>query len=242
MAGIIDMVTSFGIDRTREVDWGLETLLEILAGHDVERAYTCSLRAVHYAGPEGNDETLAACEEHEVLQPVAVLDPRRFFDQQDEARTRFEQGFRVFRFFPNLQGWPLEFLPFVRICETLAELGARVILPASGYGQATRAASVLGDLGLPVLLIGGSYGNIGELMAVLSAHDHFYCDAHMQDSPFALEGLMERGGEEQVLFGSNSPDREFLAPLLMARHAEITERQRQGYLRDNALRFLGEGA
>ncbi|MGI5816689.1 MAG: amidohydrolase family protein [Armatimonadota bacterium] len=242
LSGIIDMVTTFGIDRTREVDWGLDTLLAVMREHKVERAYTCSLRAVYYAGPQGNDETLRACEQHQVLRPVAVLDPRRFFDQQDEARRRFEQGCGVFRFFPGEQGWPLEFLPFVKICETLAELGARAIVPAAGYGEATRVAKLLGHLELPVLLIGGSYVNIGELMAVLADSDTMYCDAHMQDGPFALEGLMERGGEDRVIFGSNSPDREFLAPLLMARHAEITDEQRRAYLRGNALAFLGEDA
>lgn len=240
LPGIIDMVTNFGIDRTREVDWGLDTLLAIMDKHGVERAYTCSLRAVYYTGPQGNDETLRACEEHEVLQPVGVLDPRRFFDREDEARRCFEQGCRVFRFFPKEQGWPFEFLPFVRICETLADLGARVIVPASACGEATRVAAAIGHLDLPVLLIGGGYANIGELMAVLAKYDTMHCDAHVQDGPFALEGLMERGGEDRIIFGSNSPEREFLAPLLMAKHAEITDGQRRAYLRDNALAFLGE--
>lgn len=239
--GIIDMVTSFGIDRTREVDWSVETLLGIMRRHGVERAYTCSLRAVYYTGPQGNDETLRVCGTHDILEPVAVLDPRRFFDQQDEARRCFERGCRVFRFFPQVQGWPTDFLPFVNICETLAELGARAIVHASACGEATRVAQALGQLDLPVLLIGGGYANIGELMAVLAEYDTMYCDAHVQDGPFALEGLMERGGDDRVIFGSNSPEREILAPLLMARHAELTDEQRAGYLRNNALAFLGEG-
>jgi len=242
LAGIIDMVTSFGIDRTRESDLGLDTLLAVLEEHEVERAYTCSLRAVWYTGPQGNDETLRACEQHEVLRPVAVLDPRRFFDQQDEARRCFARGCTVFRFFPHQQGWPFDFLPFIKICETLAELGARAIIPAGAYGEATRVAHLIGGLELPVLLIGGGYANIGELMAVLAQCPTMHCDAHVQDGPFALEGLMERGGEDRVIFGSNSPEREFLAPLLMAQHAELTDEQRRGYLHDNALAFLGEGA
>lgn len=236
------MVTSFGIDRTREADIGLDALLSVLAEHEVERAYTCSLRAVWYTGPQGNDETLRACEAHDVLRPVAVLDPRRFFDQQDEARRCFDLGCTVFRFFPQQQGWPFEFLPFVKICETIAELGARAIVSASAYGEATRVAHLLAHLDLPVLLVGGGYANIGELMAVLAEFPTMHCDAHVQDGPFALEGLMEHGGEDRVIFGSNSPEREFLAPLLMAQHAELTDEQRRGYLHDNALAFLGEGA
>lgn len=244
MPRIIDMLTSFGTDRTARAhaDWGVETLLEVLEQHEIERACTCSLRAVHYAGPQGNEETIRVCAEHEVLEPVAVLDPRRFFDQQEEARRCFERGCRIFRFFPAEQGWPLEFLPFVKICETLAELGARAIVPVGACGEATLAARMLGDLDLPVLLVGGGYTNIGELMTVLAGYPNMYCDAHMQDGPFALEGLMQRGGEDRVLFGSNAPDREPLAPLMMARHAELSDRQRRAYLSNNALAFLGEGA
>lgn len=242
MPGIIDMVTNFGIDRTREVEWGVDTLLAIMRRHDVERAYTCSLQAVWYTGPRGNDETLRVCASAEPLHPVAVLDPRRFFDQQDEARRCFDAGCRVFRFFPKEQGWPYDFLPFVRICETLADLGARAIVPASGYGEATRVARAIGQLDLPVLLTGGGYANIGELMAVLAEYPTMHCDAYVQDGPFALEGLMERGGEDRVIFGSNSPEREILAPLMMMRHAELTDDQRDLYLRGNALAFLGEDA
>ena len=242
MSGIIDMVTSFGIDRTREVDWGVDTLLEIMREQDVERAYTCSLQAVWYTGPQGNDKTLRVCAEHDALHPVAVLDPRRFFDQRDEARRCVDTGCGVFRFFPKQQGWPYEFLPFVKICETLADLGARAILPAGGYGEATRVAREIGHLDLPVLLSGGGYANIGELMAVLAEYPTMHCDAYMQDGPFALEGLMEHGGEDRVIFGSHSPEREILAPLMMARHAELSDAQRDRYLRGNALAFLGEDA
>ncbi len=242
LAEIIDMVTSFGIDRTCPSDIDLDALLGVVEDHEVERAYTCSLRAVYYTGPQGNDETLRACEEHEELRPVAVLDPRRFFDQEDEARRCFDRGCTVFRFFPQLQGWPFEFLPFVKISETLAGLGARAIVHASAYGEATRVARAIGNLHLPVLLVGGGYANIGELMAVLAAYPTMHCDAHVQDGPFALEGLMQHGGEDRVIFGSNSPEREFLAPLLMAQHAEITDAQRRAYLHDNALAFLGEAS
>ncbi len=236
------MVTSFGWDRNRPTDWGLDELLQVLDRHGVERAYTHSLRAVQYAGPEGNDETLRACAEHGVLAPVAVLDPRRFFDCREEARRRFEQGFRVFRFFPDVQGWSVDALPFRKICETLAELGARVIIPAGPSGQPTRIAELLTDLDLRVLLIGGSYGSLGEILAVLEEFPSVYSDGHMMDSPFAIEAIVQFSGDHRAIFGSDSPMRSFESPLLMAEHAEISDEQRRRYLRDNALAFVGEGA
>ncbi len=234
------MVTSFGWDRNRPSNWKLEDLLAILERHEVERAWTHSLRAVHYAGPEGNDETLRAAEAHEVLEPVAVLDPRRFFDCREEARRRFEQGFRVFRFFPDVQGWSVEALSFRLICETLAEIGASIIVPAGPSGQPTRIAERLADLELKVLLIGGSYANLGEILAVLERFPKVYADGHMMDSPFAIEALLKFGGDHRVIFGTDSPMRSFESPLLMAQYAEISEYQRARYLHDNALAFVGE--
>ena len=242
VAGIIDMVTSFGWDRNRPTEWSLADLLAVLARHEVDRAYTHSWRAVQYAGPEGNDETLRACEEHEVLRPVAVLDPRRYFDCREEARRRVRQGFRVFRFFPDVQGWSVEALPFRKICATLGELGAAAIVPAGASGQPTRIAERTADLGLNMLLIGGGYSTIGEILALLEDFPHVYTDGHVMDSPFAIEAIIEFGGEHRPIFGSNSPDRAFEAPLLVAQHAEISDAQRAKYLRGNALAFLGEDA
>lgn len=242
MAGIIDMVTSFGIDPARRVDWGLDRLLAILDAQGIQRAYTLSRRAIHYAGPDGNDETLQVCRRHEGLEPVAVIDPRRYVDAHDDARRRFEQGCRLFRFFPGEQGWPIAFMPFVKICETLAGLGARAIVPVGGYGDATAIAERLGELELPVLLIGGNYATLGELLAVLPEYPRLFCDGHMMNSPYGLATVIEHCGEERLIFGSDAPVKCPESPLLVAEHAGITDEQRRRYLRDNALAFVGEDA
>lgn len=239
MPGIVDVLTSFGADRTGVGDRPLDDLLAILDQHGVERALTLSLRAVHYAGPEGNDETREVCAQHEVLEPVGVVDPRRYFDCFEEIERRVGEGFRVFRFFPELQGWSVEGANFLRIAEKLAEVGARVIVPAGGAGQPTRIAQGVGEMGLPTLLTGAGYSIMGEVMAVLEANPSIYTEAHLMDTPFAIETLMSTG-PRQVVFGSNSPERYFESPLLMAQYAEMSEDARQDYLRNNALGFLGE--
>jgi predicted TIM-barrel fold metal-dependent hydrolase len=240
LAGIIDVCTSFGLDRTQRVEWGLEDLLAVLAGHQVEQALTMSLRGVYYDANSGNDETWEACRQHEVLQPVATVNPQRYFDCAEEIERRVEQGFKALRFFPDTQGWSVEGLNFIKLCERVADLGGRLMLPGAGAGQPTRIAKLLADLALPVLLVGVGYGDMGELLAVLAEYPKVYCDAHMMDTPGALETLMQMGGEGKVMFGSNSPQRYFESPLLMAEHADLTEQQRRRYLRENALAFLGE--
>ncbi|HUS81182.1 MAG TPA: amidohydrolase family protein [Armatimonadota bacterium] len=239
MPGIVDVLTFFGRDRTRELAWGLDDLLAVLEAHGVERALTLSLRAVYYAGPQGNDETRDACARHQVLEPVAVLDPRRWFDCREEAKRRMGEGFRVFRFFPELQGWSVAGANFLKICERIAELGGRIIVSAGGAGQPTQIARGLAEMALPTLLTGAGYSTMGEVMAVLEDYPHMHTEAHVMDTPGAIEALMQVG-ESQVMFGSNSPERYLESPLLMAQYADLTDAQRDACLRGNALAFLGE--
>jgi len=116
------------------------------------------------------------------------------------------------------------------------------MLPGGGEGQVTRIARGLAGLDLPILIVGAGYSGMGELLAVLAEYPNVYCEAHMMDTPNALETLMRLGGEHKVMFGSNSPQRYFESPLLMAEHADLTSEQRRRYYRDNALAFLGEEA
>jgi len=241
LPGIVDVLTSFGMDRTQRVEWGLDDLLGVLEKQQVERALTISLRGVSYDAATGNDETWEACRQHAVLEPVATVHPQRYWDCLEEIDRRVEQGFRVLRLFPDVQGWSVEGLHFRKLCERIAERGARVILPGGADGQASRIARALADLDLPVLIIGVGYSGMGELLAVLAEYPNVHCEAHVMDTPGALETLMAMGGEHKVMFGSNSPQRYFESPLLMAEHADLTEEQRTGYLRNNALAFLGEG-
>ena len=239
MQGIVDVCTSFGMDPTQRVRWGLDELLAILAEHQVEKALTISLRGLHYDAAAGNDETWEACQQQQVLEPVGTVNPERYFDCAEEIQRRVSQGFRVFRLFADRQGWSVEGMNFRKLCERMAELGARLILPGGAAGQPTRIAKLLADLDLPVLLVGIGYAGMGELLAVLAEYPNIYCEAHMMDTPGALETLMRLGGEHKVMFGSNSPQRYFESPLLMAEHADLSDQQRQRYLRENALAFLG---
>jgi len=239
LPGIVDVLTSFGTDRTSGPERSVDDLLATMERHGVARALTLSLRAVHYGGPEGNDETLQVCTRHEVLEPVAVVDPRRYLDCAEEIERRTEQGFRAFRFFPDVQGWSVEGANFLRLCEKLAEVGSRMILPAGGAGQPTKIARAAAEAGLPALLVGAGYSIMGEVMAALEDHPQVYTEAHVMDTPFAIETLLG-SGPRQVVFGSNSPERYFESPLLMAQYAEMSGAARGDYLRNNALRFLGE--
>ncbi len=240
MPGIFDAVTSFGSYPGKQVDYSLDTLLEILRDNGVDRALSLSLKGVYYDFEEGNDETLAASQEHEAIIPVATIDPRRHIGCMEEVARRVEQGFRVFRFFPADQGWPVDFLPFRNLLRELAKHDVRLIFPASGNGAVTALFDVLAAHapGAPALLTGVSYANLAELIAALKASDRLYADVHMLNSPNALELIAEEAGIERIVFGSGSPAREFLTALNVVTASTLSEADKQRILSENAEAFL----
>jgi len=240
MTGLLDATTSFGSSPAKRADWSLPTLLTILEKHGVERALTLSLRGKYYDFTSGNVETLAACRDHSILRPVATIDPRRYLGCLDEVARSAEAGCVAFRFFPDHQGWPLEWLPFLEIAEAIARADLPVILPGGAPGNITLAGRLLSPLGLRVLFLGVGYGNMAEALAALRAHPAFYFDTHLMDTPEALEVLCRDGGEERVVFGSNAPERYFESALNILQAADLSVDQRKAISGGNLRRFLGE--
>ena len=241
MALLLDACTSFGVSPAKRADWSLPTLLAMLEEHGVEHALTLSLRGKSYDFVAGNDETLAACREHPMLWPVATIDPRRYLGCVEEVARCAAAGFVAFRFFPDQQGWPLEWLPFLEICEAIARTGRPIILPGSS-GAITLAERLLAPLGLRVLFVGVSYGYLAEALAALKVYPTFYFDTHLLNTPDALEVVCEAGGSERIVFGSNAPEQYYESSLNMLRAAELTPDQRAALSGGNLRRFLGEEA
>lgn len=240
MPEIFDAVTSFGSYPGKAVDWSLETLLGILRDNGVSRALSLSLKGVYYDFEEGNDETLEVSRRHEAIVPVATIDPRRHLGCIEEVGRRVAQGFRVFRFFPADQGWPVGFLPFGNLLQELAQHDVRLILPVSGNGAITAVLDVLDQYApaVPALLIGVNYSNLAELIAALKASDRLYTDVHLLDSPNALEIIADAVGVERIIFGSNSPEREFNSALNVVTYSTLSEADKQKVLAGNVAAFL----
>jgi len=239
---LIDANTFFGVNPRARVDHSLGRLLEVLAENHVDRALTYSRRGVEYDFVTGNDETMAAAREHPQLIPVATLDPRRHCGCREEVARCAEMGFAAFRFFPEEQGWPVVYQPFLDLCEIIAGTGLPIILPAGGAGNQTTIGERIALFGMNVLMIGAGYGTNAETAAVLARYDNVYSECHVYDTPGTLEKVGEFGGFDKLVFGSNSPDRYFGAAYLMGVHADFTEKQREGFFAGNVLRFLGKAA
>lgn len=238
MPGVIDVNTFFGMDRHRDVAWSLDELLRLLDQHHVDRALTCSLRGVHYDFLAGNVETRAATRQHPHLIAVATLDPRRYLDCREEALRCLGEGLRLFRFFPDVQGWPVDGLHFLRLVEVIAAGGGALLLPGAAGGGPSLAARVLGDFGLPVVLLGAGYSVFGELLAALVTCDNLYCDVHGLNTPGSCELICREAGEGRLMLGSGLPERYFSSAYLLVQRAGLSQSQREAILGGNAARVL----
>ena len=243
MARIIDINTFFGPSDRANVKWTLDDLLRLVDQYEIERALTLSLRGVYYDFVAGNTDTLQVCRQHPELVPVATIDPRRYMECADEVQRCVDEGVRVFRFFPDVQGWPMDHLHFLHLCEQIADAGAAIMVPGGANGMPSAAARLLGEMGTPVVVLGVSYNTFAELLAAMDASEDIYCDGHLFDTPGAYELVREVGGEHRAMFGSGIPERYFASAYFMVKYAELSDEERDAILYANAARvLLGEEA
>lgn len=235
---LVDVNTCFGTTPKQRVDWAPETLVALLEQYAVDRALAYSLRGALYDFATGNDETWEVCSRYEQLIPVATVDPRRHFGCLDEIERRADQGFPVFRFFPDQQGWTISSLPFLKMCEAMAEHDVAVMLPAGPAGHQSLIGEKVAPFGFNIVMVGAGYAVNAETYAATAAYRNVFAETHMFDSPGTLEGLAWVAGAHKLVFGSGLPERNFRAAYQMVQDAEFTEDGRKAVLGGNAIRHL----
>ncbi|MGC9316798.1 MAG: amidohydrolase family protein [Armatimonadota bacterium] len=222
----------------QDVDWSLENLMRIVDRHHVARALTYSLRGKLYDAAAGNEETWQAARQHDRLVPVATLDPRRDLRWREEIDRCLDRGFRIFRFFPDAQGWTISALPFVRIAEALSAHDVTVMLPAGGWGQQTAMARMLCPMGLTVVATGATFGVVAESIQVAAEHTGFFCETSAMCTGGMIETVARRAGAHTLVFGSRSPEFSFEAPYNLVAAADISQTDRDRILGLNAAEHL----
>jgi hypothetical protein len=234
---IVDSHTVVGFWPREAKDLSPQALLRLMQRHGVDRACVTSARAFVYDFVEGNQETLEICAAHEALLPGTVIDPRRFLECRDEIASARDRGFRLFRLFPDEQGWTADSPAFTRLLPDFAEAGLPVAAPSRiGLGPLLRA---WGDVDLPLILSGVTYWDLADVLAMMEAHPRVCLDTSLLNSPGAIELICERFGAERVLFGSGALLNEMAPALETVRQAQVSEAQRALILGGNATRLFG---
>lgn len=235
---IIDGNTLFGYWGKRDVDIALETLLGILGEHKVARACTLSTRGIFGDFRQGNDETWEVAQKHSQLIPVATIGPPRHLGCQEEIKQRRDQGFRLFAFFPELQGWPIASQPFPELLKALAEAGGVAMVEAGEPGIPSQIAQAAQGLELPIILSGVGYENLAEALAIMKQDERIHLEIHRLTPADGLELVAEEVGAQRLIFGSYSPLNYFSSSFLMVKFSQLSDEDKAGVLGGNLARLL----
>jgi predicted TIM-barrel fold metal-dependent hydrolase len=238
---LIDANTFFGTYPKRKVNASPESLTALLKGNNVDKALSLSMKGIFYDYTEGNKETIDICSKYTMLLPVATVDPRKYYGNEDEIEGIANAGFRLIRVFPEHQGWPLDYAPFKMLLKGIERTGLPLMIAANTYGMATKAAELVSAFSFPLILTSIGYWTISEAIAVMRADDRISVETHLLDSPDGVQVLCEEVGARRLIFGSNCPLTYFLSPYLSVMNSDISESDKSLIFGGNIQRLLRSG-
>jgi predicted TIM-barrel fold metal-dependent hydrolase len=234
---ILDLNTIFGFWPRARLELSVDVLLEAMQARQVTRSVAFSAKALFYDAGEGNDDTATVCASRPELIPAAVIDPRCYPQCLDEARKRREQGFRVFRFFPDLHEYPVDFSPLEAVLPELS--GCLAVFSTGRPGAATALARRTSE-GVTLSLDPCGAETLGEALAAMSAAPALYLETTSLLAAGALEAAVGTAGADRLLFGSGAPLRALSSALMTVQLADLSDADRTALLGDNLARLLGQ--
>jgi predicted TIM-barrel fold metal-dependent hydrolase len=235
---ITDIGTLHGVRPSTDLDLTAETLLRLMDRNGVGQALTCSLKAIQFNFTAGNDETLALCQVHDNLHPVAVADPRQYPDCFVEVERCASAGFVAFRFPREYQGWAIANRAFQDLLQATSQTGKPAIVHVPASGDATALLEIACGWDIPVVLAAVSYATLSEALAVLADAPNFYIEAHRLTLPGQVELMVESVGAGRLMFGSWAPMLAQRPSMDMVLASEIDERDKALILGENARRMF----
>lgn len=238
---IFDACTFFGPWPQHAADLSVETLISVMTRNGIVRSLVTATSGIFYDYRQGNIETLDVVRQFpQQLFPVATLDPRAYPECVGEAEARAADGFRLFRFFPDRQGWPLGFAPFRELLQKCDALSVPVAVHVDKAGDLTRLSDEVAFTQAPLLLSGVTPYLLGEALAVMKSNPKFYLETTALLAPNALETVRDTipHGIERLVFASHSPLRYVASSLGTVVTATLNEDEKALILGGNLRRLL----
>ena len=238
---IFDAGTLFGPWPQHACDLSLDTLLTGMAASNVARSLITATTGIFYDHRQGNAETFEAAKRHpQQLFPVGTLDPRAYPECLDEAEARAAEGFRLFRFFPDRQCWPIRYAPFRELLQKCDALKVPVAISVSRPGEITDLADSTTFTQAPLLLSGVTPELLGEALSVMRDDEKFYLETARLPAPGTLEAIRDviPHGVDRLVFASYAPLRYFSAALGPVVTSSLSDEHKANVLGGNLKRLL----
>ncbi len=234
---IVDVNTIFGFWPRKKVDISLKKLLEIMKKYKIRSCFSLSAKGIFYDYEEGNKETLEVCKQNPEIIPVATIDPREYFGKKNIIKNLINEGFKALRLFPDFQGWPFNYQPFLKIVEEM-EGNFPLMVSISGLGKITEVSKITSSYKIPLILMEINYRYFAEALAVMKKYKNVYIETSLFDTPDIYEIFVREIGSERIFFGSYSPFYYFSSSFLSLERTEISNKEKQLILGENIKRFL----
>jgi predicted TIM-barrel fold metal-dependent hydrolase len=179
----------------------------LLSRNGITEAFVVSARGILFDHSAGNEETWKWAETSKDLgaygvrfHPVGTIDLRRFLGYREEIRRYHQLGVRLWRLFPEHQGWDFEHPGFRRVADAIAEGGGTLFVK----GKAGRI--IAGLRGCPVkLLVGTHFYDLSEVLALWEEVQKFALSMAQFHGPGTLRIVLNQGGRGRIVFGSGTP-------------------------------------
>jgi predicted TIM-barrel fold metal-dependent hydrolase len=240
---IIDSNVFFGFWPRRCLESSLDTVRDIARQHNIAKIAICSMRGIFQDFVQGNTETIELAMHDEGIIPVVTVNPNHFLDCDPEIDRCIENGIKLFRFFPEFQGWTYSYRPFLRLLQRLSRSDAIVMLPTRlarhlEFGSISDIGRAVGELDIRCIMTDVYYGNLAEALTVAAEHPGIMVESHLLNSPGAVELLVNNLGFERLIFGSRSPLAYVGAALKPILEASVDDSVKQAILGTNIQRML----
>ena len=240
---IFDACTLFGAWPQHAADLSVESLLTMMQQNGIARSLVTSAAGIWGDYTVGNAATFELARAHpQQLFPVATLDPRAFPGCLDEAEKRAGEGFRLFRFFPERQNWPLRFAPFQDVLKRCDELKVPVAVGVSQMGDISILGELCNERNTPLIVSNVTGELLGEAIAVGRKCPALHFETARLTAPRALETLSQAlpEGAQRLVFASYSPLRYLSAALGPVMTSPLSDEDKALILGGNLRRILAK--
>ena len=235
---LIDISTLFGPWPIASADMTVASLLQLMARHGVKRACTLSTLGVLLDASSGNAATRAACQEHVELLPAASIDPTHLTANAGAVQSLKQQGFRLLRFYPGLQGWPVTSASFAGLVQEAAAQGVPVAVHVDRPGMVSDLARTVGTGAGDIILAGVDLRLAAETVAALAGKSTWSIETSHLHATGLIAALAEQLGADRLLFGTGAPAQPVAGAAAALLRARLSQADTQKIAAGNARRIL----
>jgi predicted TIM-barrel fold metal-dependent hydrolase len=204
MQRLIDCDAVAGFWPRANIDMSPARTADLLSGHGITDACVVSARGILFDHCAGNREALRWAElslDWAVrFIPVGTVDLRRYIGYKEEIREMSRSGIRLWRLFPEYQGWDFDHPGFRRIVSAIEDEGG-VLFVKGKPGKIVKPIS-----GSRItLIIGTHYYDAAEALALWEEGADFRLSTQLLHGPGTIKLIAETAGEDKLVFGTGTP-------------------------------------